>query len=159
MLELNRQDFITLDKEIKSLRYYVELQQMRFSHSFQFKIETGSLELENILIPPMLVQPFVENAIEHGLKNLEKEGLLQVEVTAENNTLLISIMDNGQGGQDAWLKNPNKESLSQIITEELIEFLYVKDKNVSGVKISPNFKADGTGYKVEIYIPLTLYFD
>lgn len=159
MLELNRQDFITLDKEIKSLRYYVELQQMRFSHSFQFKIETGSLELENILIPPMLVQPFVENAIEHGLKNLEKEGLLQVEVTAENNTLLISIMDNGQGGQDAWVKNPNKESLSQIITEERIELLFGKDKNVSGVKISPNFKADGTGYKVEIYIPLTLYFD
>lgn len=159
MLELNRKDFIPIDKEIRSLENYVNLQQMRFSHSFDFKVETGELEIDNILIPPMLIQPFVENAIEHGLMNLEQQGRLTVEFVQDNKTLRIKIVDNGKGGVGFSTKSGEKESLSQVITQERIELLYGRDPEIAGLKIYPHFNPDGTGYKVEIYLPLTLYFD
>lgn len=159
MLELNRKDFIPIDKEIRSLQNYVNLQQMRFSHSFDFQVETADLEIDNILIPPMLIQPFVENAIEHGLMNLEKQGRLTVEFLQDNKTLRIKIVDNGKGGVGFSTKRGEKESLSQVITKERIELLYGRDPEVAGLKIYPHVNPDGTGYKVEIYLPLTLYFD
>lgn len=159
MLELNRKDFIPLEKEIKSLQNYVNLQQMRFSHSFDFKVDSTDLDIDNILIPPMLIQPFVENAIEHGLMNLDRQGCLQVKFYQDDRTLHIEITDNGKGATEESVKNFEKESLSHIITQERIELLYGKDIKTAGLKTFPNFRTDGSGYKVEIYIPLTLFFD
>lgn len=159
MLELNRKDFIPLEKEIESLKNYVNLQQMRFSHSFEYHVETGDLDLDNTLIPPMLVQPFLENAIEHGLMNMEDKGCLQVRFFQTNGTLHIEIIDNGAGGGQNSQINKEKESLSQVITEERIELLFGKDKHVAGMRKQPNYRQDQTGYKVEIYFPLTLNFD
>jgi len=159
MLELNRKDFIPLEKEIDSLNNYVNLQQMRFNHSFEYHVETGDLDLDNTLIPPMLVQPFLENAIEHGLMSLEDKGCLQVRFYQTKGTLHIEITDNGVGVAENSQINKKKESLSQVITEERIELLFGKDKHVAGMRKHPNFKQDGTGYQVEIYFPLTLNFD
>lgn len=159
MLELNRKDFIPLEKEIKSLQNYVNLQQMRFSHSFDFKVESVDLDLDNILIPPMLIQPFVENAIEHGLMNLDRKGCLQVKFYQNEAILHIEITDNGKGATEESVKSFEKESLSHVITQERIELLYGNDTKTAGLKTFPNFRADGSGYKVEIYIPLTLFFD
>ncbi|MFD2905470.1 sensor histidine kinase [Sphingobacterium anhuiense] len=159
MLELNRKDFIPLEKEIDSLNNYVNLQQMRFNHSFEYHVETGDLDLDNTLIPPMLVQPFLENAIEHGLMSLEDKGCLQVRFYQTKGTLHIEITDNGVGVAENSQIKKKKESLSQVITEERIELLFGKDKHVAGMRKHPNFKHGGTGYQVEIYFPLTLNFD
>ena len=72
ILELNREEYISLDQEIKSLKNYILLQQMRYQDVFDFEIESGNSDVDDVMIPPMLTQPFVENAIEHAFKNLNK---------------------------------------------------------------------------------------
>jgi len=159
MLELNRHDFITLDQEVKNLENYIALQQMRYNDAFDIRIETGELDLDNILIPPMLVQPFVENAIEHGLKNISRKGILEIFVSEKNNSLHIEVIDNGAGLQKGKQMNRKKESISQQITKERIELLFGNEDKRAGMSIQPNHNPDGSGYKVEIYIPMMLNFD
>jgi hypothetical protein len=78
VLELNRHEMISLEDEITSLKNYIELQQMRFANMFDYRIDVQNLDTEAIMIPPMLLQPFVENAIEHGFKNIGYKGQLQI---------------------------------------------------------------------------------
>lgn len=159
MLELNRHDFITLDQEVKSLENYLSLQQMRYNDSFEVNIDTGTLDLDNVLIPPMLIQPFVENAIEHGLKNIDHKGQLNVLFREENQLLHIEVTDNGTGIKKENYMNRNKESISQQLTKERITLLFNGEDHPAGMRIQPNFNADGSGYKVEIFIPMQLNFD
>ena len=159
MLELNRHDFITLDQEVKNLENYIALQQMRYNDAFDIHIETGELDLDNILIPPMLVQPFVENAIEHGLKNIDRRGILTIIFLERNKLLHIEVIDNGAGLQKRNHMNKKKESIAQQITKERIELLFGNEDKRAGMSIQPNCNPDGSGYKVELYIPLMLNFD
>lgn len=159
ILELNRQDFITLEQEIKSLRNYILLQQMRFSDSFDFQIETSNLDLEDVMIPPMLIQPFVENAIEYGLKNIKYKGLLQISFQEESSYLIVNIEDNGQGLKSIKDTDMDKESLSQVITQERLELLYGNEIGKGEFEVFPNYKAGGDGYKVVIRLPLKRKFN
>ncbi|WP_157274124.1 histidine kinase [Pedobacter sp. BAL39] len=159
MLELNRNDFITLDQEVKSLENYVALQQMRYNGTFDVNIDTGVLDLENVLIPPMLIQPFVENAIEHGLKNISHKGKLEISFWEKEQLLHIEVTDNGTGYKEANHMNKNKVSISQQLTEERIALLFTDEAKPAGMRIQPNINPDGSGYKVEVFIPLQLNFD
>ena len=71
ILEASRVEFVKLTKEIKMLNLYFELQNLRFENKFEYKIEVSDdIDAENISIPPMLAQPFIENAIEHGIRKI-----------------------------------------------------------------------------------------
>lgn len=159
ILELNRQDFITLDQEVRSLNNYILLQQMRFNKSFDYAIDTADLDKEDVLIPPMLIQPFVENAIEYGMKNIDYKGLLEIEFFQQDNYLVVIITDNGLGLQHQQNKEFNKESLSQVITKERLELLYGTDTVKATLKVFPNYLPSGKGYKVEIYLPIKHKFN
>jgi len=128
ILYSSREEYITLEKEIQTLRNYLDLQQLRFNNKFSYEIFIDpELELETIKIPPMLAQPFIENAIEHGLKDLDRPGRLKVSFTFSATFLNIRVEDNGIGIEEAMrlkrTKSNEHKSLATKITKERIEIL------------------------------------
>ena len=89
---------VTLAQEIEGLDLYLSLEAMRFKGRFEYQINTNHIDLESIVIPAMLLQPFIENAIIHGvLPNENIKGKIEVTLTSERNILTIQIDDNGIG--------------------------------------------------------------
>jgi tetratricopeptide (TPR) repeat protein len=98
ILDFSSAETISLTDELSMLRNYIELEQMRNPQKFSFVIKTDeNLESDFIQIPPMLIQPFVENAIKHGFKNLEQGGKLNISVTEDTESVDFVIEDNGTG--------------------------------------------------------------
>jgi tetratricopeptide (TPR) repeat protein len=96
-LEYSKDALIPIDKEIESLQNYLELEQLRFHDKFRFRIESSDKVEFNMGLPPLLIQPFVENAILHGLVPKEGEGIIEVDFDVENGQLVCTISDNGIG--------------------------------------------------------------
>ena len=93
-----RKESITLEKEIAMISNYIETQQLRFNNAFIFAIEvTESIDKTQVKVPPMLLQPFIENAIEYGLKEKKEGGELDIKIIEEAQGLLFVILDNGIG--------------------------------------------------------------
>jgi tetratricopeptide (TPR) repeat protein len=154
VLEQSRKDFISLDEEVTSLKNYLQLQQMRFSGVFDYDVTVAdNLYPEEILIPPMLVQPFVENAIEHGFRNIQYKGLLRVSFRAVNNQVLILVDDNGSGITHKEEGTKKKKSLAGIILKERLEILFKSSGQEANFEIE-NKESDGMhGVTVRIVIP------
>ncbi len=93
------QKSITLQEEIDALTNYLNTQRLRYNNSFDFKINIASnIDVNTIEIPPLLLQPFVENAIEHGFKNQQQKGLINIHIYKETpNIICYEIKDNGKG--------------------------------------------------------------
>lgn len=154
-LELNRNEYITLSEEIGSLKNYIHLQQMRFEDKFAYDINTGDLDIEAIMIPPLLLQPFVENSIEHGFKNINHYGMLYIDFNTNADQLCIKIIDNGGGLQpkQTQLITP-KKSLSKVIVQERLDVLF----NQAGKKawFETSTREDLSGWVAQITIPLII---
>ncbi len=133
VLNNSKKELIPLDDELEMLRLYLEMERMRFKYSFDYNISfKNEIDPENIFIPPLLLQPFAENAIWHGLLNKEDQGHLTVLLGKENNILSCMIEDNGVGrAKAAELKSKSVErnkSLGLQITKERLALLN-KDSN------------------------------
>lgn len=148
---LNQSDteFIHFEDEISLLTIYLELEQLRFKKDFEFKIEFG--EIEEIEIPPMLVQPIVENAIKHGL--LHKKGVKKVEVLFEQHasTILCRVIDNGIGRSKALKikKRRMEENTSFAISSiqkrmELLKEVYHEDLGLTYLDLEDEGEVTGT---------------
>jgi len=91
-------DLITLKEELVFLKRYCELEKMRFENKFDFVFDVDTqLNIDEYKIPPLLLQPFVENAVWHGLRYLEAKGELKISFAVKNEKLCIEITDNGIG--------------------------------------------------------------
>lgn len=98
IMENSNKDFITLATEVEQLKEYLDLEHMRFQDKFSYQIDIdNSLDTDSILVPNMLIQPQIENAIWHGLRYKESNGLLILSVRQYNNYLRVIIDDNGIG--------------------------------------------------------------
>jgi hypothetical protein len=153
ILELNRHEMISLEDEITSLKNYIELQQMRFADMFDYRVDVQDLDTEAIMIPPMLLQPFVENAIEHGFKNISYKGQLQITFRLDAQQLHIDISDNGVGIEEQPKNLSGKTSLSRIITQERLDILFNTGSRKAWFETHTN-AAFGKGTEVNIYIPV-----
>ncbi|MEO1254065.1 MAG: histidine kinase, partial [Bacteroidota bacterium] len=114
---LNQSTFkkIMLSEEISLLTSYLEIQQLRFNDAFDFKIEVDeNIDIETIKMPPMLIQPLVENAIEHGVSDMKKDGYIYIKITYSESKLNVSVTDNGKGVQKALVKNHQSLALRNI---------------------------------------------
>ncbi|MGL2967495.1 tetratricopeptide repeat-containing sensor histidine kinase [Flavobacterium sp. XGLA_31] len=96
-LEYSKGAIIPIDKEIESLQNYLELEQLRFHNKFDFSIQSSDKVEFNMGLPPLLIQPFVENAILHGLVPKESKGKIDVAFDVENGQLICTITDDGIG--------------------------------------------------------------
>ncbi|MFD2564115.1 tetratricopeptide repeat-containing sensor histidine kinase [Aquimarina rubra] len=99
VLENSEEDFIPLENEIELLELYVQLEHFRFQDKFEYTIEVDpEINIKEYMIPPMLLQPYVENAVWHGLRYKEEKGLLSIRFDKTNSeTIEIVIADNGIG--------------------------------------------------------------
>jgi ligand-binding sensor domain-containing protein len=116
------EDFITLDKEVEALRYYLELQRLRFNEQFDFKVSIDEkLIPETTLLPPLLLQPFLENAIEHGLQHKEGKGTLQMDLRLQDDHLVVTIEDDGIGRDESSRLHDKKGRLHKSMGLEIIK--------------------------------------
>nr|WP_255695637.1 histidine kinase [Pedobacter sp. MC2016-14] len=152
-LEICTKSFITLEEEIEYLTLYLSLEKKRFGDKleYSFKIDEA-IDVEETLIPSMLLQPFVENAIWHGIMPKENGGTVTVEITIENkNYLLIQIMDNGIGISNSLSAKKNThKSKGMSLTQERINLLNQIELNP--IEISINQSGE-SGTIVSIHIP------
>jgi len=119
VLENSRKDLITLKEDIDFVNYYLKLQRLRFSDKFNFNISIDEkINTEIVKIPPMLTQPFIENAVDHGMRQIEKDGVIQVDYRLDEKGLVITITDNGKGMSEE--ANCKHNSLAITITKERI---------------------------------------
>jgi len=96
--DFSRDKFISLDQEISLLKNYLEIEKMRFGNSFNFLFNIDkNLKLTNQKIPSMLLQPIVENAVNHGLFHNEGNGLIKLDFLKNEALLIVQISDNGVG--------------------------------------------------------------
>jgi sensor histidine kinase YesM len=96
--DFTSRDSISLDEEIDALQNYIETQKVRFGDKFKYHINIeNTIDTAQTKVPPMLLQPIVENAIEHGLKNKKADGVLEIKVGLINNKLHFVVTDNGPG--------------------------------------------------------------
>ncbi len=148
---------ITLANEIDMLTNYIELEKMRSDNCFDFRINYDEdLEVDFIKIPPMLIQPFVENSIKHGLVNLDKAGLLKIEITDKTDWVEFVIEDNGCGMVAKEEKNSDHKSMAMTIFEKrrrLIQQKYKKDFKFELINLHDTDPAK-SGVRVVLNIPV-----
>ena len=155
ILEQNRKDFIEIEEEVTSLNNYIQLQQMRYAGVFDYKITIDEeLDVNETLIPPMLIQPFVENAIEHGFRNINYQGLLTINFKIVESSLIIEVDDNGSGLTKKADDKQKKQSLAQIILKERFELLFTSRGQKAQFNLIDKKGANESGVLVEITIPI-----
>ncbi|RQO74698.1 sensor histidine kinase [Pedobacter sp. KBW06] len=154
ILEQNRKDFISLEEEISSLDNYLLLQQMRFPGLFEYQIILDeNIYAPDLLIPPMLLQPFVENAIEHGFRNIDYKGLLSISFRIENGVMNIMVDDDGIGLINKDIPSPKKQSLASIILKERLDLLFTSPGQEAKFEIEDKKHKKEHGVTVHIIIP------
>ncbi len=124
VLQDSQKDFITLEEEMDLMTIYLRLEHLRFEDKFDYTITVDdAVDIHNVSIPPMLIQPFVENAIWHGLRYKESKGNITLSVNTENGTT-ITISDNGIGrAKSKELKTKNQKSYTSTGMKNLEERL------------------------------------
>jgi ligand-binding sensor domain-containing protein len=157
-LNQSRSEFITLHDEIKMLTLYMELEELRFENKFTYAINVDDrLNTEEIDIPGMLIQPFVENSIKHGIRLKTGEARVEVAFTLVDSILVCTITDNGIGREQAGLRKSDDneyKSMGTAIVADRIEALGIlykgKLKNYTIDLKDENGNAAGTCVKLEI---------
>jgi len=149
---------VTVTEEMKALELYLELECMRFDGSFTYTIEADkTLNPDQVEIPAMLIQPYVENAIQHGIRPLPGGGKLRVYLGVKNNMLCCVVEDNGIGRQKAALhKNEEHRSFGTLITKERLVIINQLFQTGLSENIVDLYDQNGhaRGTRVEIFIPL-----
>ena len=160
ILENSRQPAIPLSNELEALKLYLEIESLRFNHRFQFSIEVANnIDQEAVYIPPMIFQPFVENAILHGIMPKNDSGHITITVDMDSYYLKCEIEDDGVGRSESAkskseLKDSHK-SLGMTMTQERLESMTSLLGDKASVEIIDKENAEGnsTGTLVRILIP------
>lgn len=162
ILNFSRQENITLKEELNTLALYMEFEQMRFDSKFDYVIQVADeLTPAKIRIPSLLLQPFIENAIWHGLMQSDKHGIVRIDVQPLlNNQILITIEDNGIGRVKA--KEYSQQNLSKHksfglrITKERLDLLKRSQNKTATFEVIDLYddKRQPRGTKVQIIYDL-----
>ena len=156
-----QKSFVSLEEELETIRLYLALEKMRFSDKFDYEIIlTPEAEEEEWMLPSMVLQPFLENSIIHGLMPLTTKGILTIHASVKNDALFVVISDNGVGMEKSKLYKTNKKHVSrgmQLIKERL-EILSLIGKEPITLAIKPlQPSAHNEGTKVELRFPISVY--
>ncbi len=161
VLENSQHTSVRLQDELDALTLYLELESLRFKDKFDYRISVDE-EIDTFFykVPAMLIQPYVENSISHGLMPKEGKGFVKIDLRLQNNHILCSIEDNGIGREAAQeinrKKNETHNSYGTQITSsrlDLVNSLYGTSlKTTYTDLVNNNGEAGGT--RVEIHIPL-----
>jgi ligand-binding sensor domain-containing protein len=167
ILENSRENTVSVINELQLLELYIQLEQLRFSNKFDYHIAVDEkIDMENTEIPPLLIQPYIENAILHGLVNKNDKGDLWLSLERNNGLLVCKIEDNGVGRARAQEIEHGKvsrhKSLGIKVTEERISGLFelldykmeVVTEDLFEIEQGPEEKPQPAGTRVTISIPV-----
>jgi LytS/YehU family sensor histidine kinase len=165
ILQNSQASLITLESELEALELYLDLEAVRFDHHFDYKIFV-SKDIDDIdvqKVPPLIIQPYAENAIWHGLMHKEEKGHLEIEVSQKNDHLLFKITDDGIGRKQAAAlasKSATRhKSMGLKITADRIAILQSSDGNESPVTFNDLVNADGTAAGTEVILKIPVVYD
>ncbi len=161
MLENSEQSHVSLKDEISMLETYIQLEALRFNNKIEYKIEVDkTINQEDTYLPSMVLQPFVENAIWHGLLHNDKKGLLTIIIKEDAENLYCSIIDNGVGRDKSLTLQKEgglkKKSMGIKITTERLRLLTQQKINeVIAIIDLKDENNNAIGTQVNIQIPLS----
>jgi sensor histidine kinase YesM len=159
ILDLSKEELISLSEELETVKLYLEIEALRFNNAFTFSFNVSDdIDPNFVKIPPLLIQPFVENAIWHGLLPKEGEKRLDIDVSSRKNIVMIVINDNGIGREAAQKFKANSDlqrrSLGMDITQDRLNVI----REIHGIfitfnvldKIDPAGNPLGTNVVIEL---------
>jgi tetratricopeptide (TPR) repeat protein len=160
-LEQSKNLQVNLQDEVRLLEQYLELEKLRFGDGMQYKIDlpNGILE-EDIRIPSMVIQPFVENAVKHGIQpNLDKDAIIKIDFKFMQQQLVCTIEDNGPGIKATQIQssnNPDHHSLGANITQNRIDLINSMQEEKIQIEIIDkiDINASETGTIIKISFPV-----
>lgn len=156
-LEYSASETISLELELDMLTNYIELEQMRIPDKFDYSIEMINIEEPDFIqIPPMLIQPFIENAIKHGFQDMEHKGLLRISVSDKDNWVEFIIEDNGVGLIENESSTKNHRSMAMDIFERrrmLIQDKYNRSFTFDIIN-KKDESSENSGVSIKIRIPI-----
>ncbi len=159
ILQNSKEKLIPLEQELEALQLYIQMEQLRFEDKFDFYFTIeDDLDTSFFSIPPLIIQPYVENAIWHGLFNKTTKGRLDIKVWLEEQTIFIQIKDDGIGRvaarKIAASKSKTKESLGLKLTQARMDL----SKTLNAIQIAAETKnllhEDGSAAGTEVIIQL-----
>lgn len=161
ILESSRSDSISLREEIDALTLYLDLESLRFDGIFRYEIDVDpELDLHSTEIPPMLIQPYVENAVMHGMASVRSGGLITITLRLLEEKILCTVEDNGIGREQAMtLKGKFSESIRSAgmgVTADRLGILNGLSGEMFAVNVIDIFTPDGApaGTRVELHLSL-----
>lgn len=159
ILNNSESNSITVEEEVITLRLYLELEVMRFENSFSYTITVDpEINPMQVKIPSMLIQPYVENAVKHGILPLMEKGVISISITKEERFLKCVIGDNGVGRAKAAENSRNRyhRAMGTSLTRERLAVINELGGSQLSEKIIDLYDKDNNpaGTRVEIYIPL-----
>jgi len=161
ILQNSREKTISLEEELETLLLYIDLEQLRFKDGFNFTSEIEpNIRLSSIQVPPMILQPYVENAIWHGLLHKSEDRQLSLDIRRQNGSINIDITDNGIGIEEARrLKSKSAtryKSMGMGITKSRIDITNRLNNMGIEVKIHDigGQKSGTTGTQVQLQFPI-----
>jgi sensor histidine kinase YesM len=164
ILQNSQVPLISMETELQSLRLYLELEALRFNYYFDYKISIPvDLEMSSLKVPPLLIQPYAENAIWHGLMQKPAKGKLDIEVTSEKDHVYIKICDDGIGrassGKMRKTSDDIHKSMGLQITAERIALFDRHTREGSMVNILDLVDGNGVPAGTEVTIKIPLIYD
>lgn len=164
ILDNTQHTFIPLNKELESLQLYLDLESLRCSHAFEYHINVADdINGEEVLIPPMIIQPYVENAIWHGLVHRPEKGRLDIAIKVEGRLMTCTVTDNGIGRKLAMdikeKKGKAHNSMGMKVTMGRIELIRkMNNSKETNVKINDLEDAQGNAAGTEVVVVLPVEF-
>ena len=159
ILQNSKEAFIPLERELEALQLYLELESLRFENKFSYKIITDDLlDTSLIRVPPLIIQPYVENAVWHGLMHKKESGHLEIELYTKDELLFCKIADDGIGRKKAAeLKSKSAlsyKSMGMSITADRIAMLQRQDQLGTHIAINDLILPDGSAGGTEVIIKI-----
>ncbi len=151
--------FISLNEELKSITYYLDLEKLRFENKFDYTISLDkNLDVDFIDVPPMIIQPYIENAIIHGLLHKPNKGKIEISFRPEGKKLICSVIDDGVGRKRSMeivrQSGIKRKSRGMMITQARLEILNRQSNDEFSVRVIDlqDESGNATGTKVELVI-------
>jgi ligand-binding sensor domain-containing protein len=165
VLENSQHQQVSLQQDLQALKLYIRLEAIRSNHHFKYEFDVDEELIEkDYKIPPLLLQPYIENAILHGLRNKEKgEGRLVIRIKKSKGKIVVTVEDNGIGRKKSMqLNEENKkpyEHLGMKVTGKRISLLRMMNDNEVEVYVDDACEEDETGTRVTVILPEHLKFE
>lgn len=158
-LEYSKESLIPIDKEIESLQNYLELEQLRFNHKFNFNIRKSPEIEDDVALPPLIIQPFVENAIIHGVIPKKEIGNVTIDFSIKENSLVCTILDDGIGINQSKQNKENSviahKSMALDIIKKRLEMIASSTSKKATIEIEEIVESNiAKGTRVILELPL-----